>query len=201
MAWVNGPTEDSCGQISDGVLVAKTCIYKNQILSRISLSTVYKNKILSRVSLSKIYKNKILSRVSLSRIYKNKILVSIPQVPTAGTTRRKQNKFRNYIRSLAFGLKDFFKIKQREPEPEDVPIPEPQPPKIFHILPEPPTTNTKLETLNDKWSVVASTPPPVLWQSVHATGLPYDPKPSNSTAYPNQGNLTKSNEINLSPSL
>ena len=82
-----------------------------------------------------------------------------PTITTGGGGGKgKKNKFRNWIARLSRGLKDFFRIKQREeqPEPEEVEIPPAQPPKIFHILPSPPTMETKLETLNDKWSVVAS---------------------------------------------
>jgi len=74
--------------------------------------------------------------------------------------RHKQSRWRAWIAGWARDFRTFFHIKQRPPEPEDVPIPVAQPPKIFHILPEPPTMETKLETLNDKWekplSVVAS---------------------------------------------
>jgi hypothetical protein len=73
------------------------------------------------------------------------------------------NRFRAWIAGWARDFRNFFKIKQRPPPPEDVEIPPAQPPKIFHILPDPPTMETKLETLNDKWempptSVVASVP-------------------------------------------
>lgn len=72
----------------------------------------------------------------------------------------KRNRFRAWIASLARDLKDFFKIRQRPPEPEDIEIPEPQPPQTTIILDSSPTESTKLETINDKWSIVASVPPP-----------------------------------------
>jgi len=80
-------------------------------------------------------------------------VITTPSKPT-------RNRFRSWIQSLARDFKGLFKIKPTPPPPEDVEIPPAQPPKIFHLLPSPPTLSTKLETLNDKWtSVVASVPP------------------------------------------
>lgn len=155
------------------ISLARTYLYN--VIGRISLSRIYKYNITNKVSLSRTYKYNILGRVSLPRVYKYNVIgrLSVPKVykwnvgfvappPTVGGGRRRKNAYRNYIKSLAFGLKDFFKIKQRPPPPEEVEIPEPQPPQTVTILPGPPTakTVTKLKTINDKWSIVASVPPP-----------------------------------------
>jgi hypothetical protein len=155
--------------------ISLTRIYKNRILSRVSLSRIYKNKILTSVSLTRIYKNKVLGHVSLSRTYKNKIVgrISLTRIyknqinpealPKAGggaITRDKRNRYRAWVRGWARDLRNFFKIKPTPPPPELVEIPPAQPPKTVTILSGPPTAKTKLQTLNDKWSVVASTPPP-----------------------------------------
>jgi hypothetical protein len=87
------------------------------------------------------------------------IEIEIPQGGYSRNRSRNRNKYRNYINSLARGLKDFFKIKQRppEPEPEDVnvEIPTPQPPagQKITILSSPPTQQNPLPL-----SVFASVP-------------------------------------------
>lgn len=96
---------------------------------------------------------------SFSKISFSPVSFDVGQEQSPGTTPKKSNRWRAWINSLARNFRNFFVIKQRPPEPEEVEIPAPQPPKIFHILPSPPTMDTKLETLNDKWSVVASSPP------------------------------------------
>lgn len=94
-------------------------------------------------------------------------VIVVPPIPTTGggSTSKKRNKFRNYINRLAFNLKNLFKIKQRKPEdePEEIEIPPAQPPQKTVILPGPPKNiaeSTRLATIKDKWSIVASTPPP-----------------------------------------
>ena len=99
---------------------------------------------------------------SFSKISFSPVSFDVGQEQNPASTPKKSNRWRAWINSLARGFRNFFVIKQRPPEPEEVEIPAPQPPKIFHILPSPPTMETKLETLNDKWSVVASSPPPVV---------------------------------------
>ena len=111
------------------------------------------------------------SRISFSRVSFN---VGQDNDNSGGGShgKHKQSRWRAWINSLARDSRNFFKIQQRPPDPEPVEIPIPQPPKIFHILPSPPTLSTKLETLNDKWSVVASSPP-----SVIAAESATEPKP------------------------
>jgi hypothetical protein len=94
--------------------------------------------------------------------------VVIPPIVTpsifAGGKSKKKNKWRDYIARLAQDVKRIFFYKPPKPEEEEeeieVEIPPTQPPKTTTILAGPPTEDTKLETINDKWSVVASTPPP-----------------------------------------
>jgi hypothetical protein len=97
---------------------------------------------------------------SFSRISFSPVSFDVGQENDNSGSSKKRNRWRTWIASWARDFRTFFRIKQRPPEPEDVEIPVAQPPKIFNILPSPPTMETKLETLNDKWSVVASSPPP-----------------------------------------
>jgi len=114
---------------------------------------------------------------SFSVISFSPVSFDVGQEQSPGTTPKKSNRWRAWIRSLARDFRNFFKIKQRPPEPEEVEIPAPQPPKTVTILAEPPTMETKLETLNDKWSVVASAPP------VGKSNLD-NQKVANATIYP-----------------
>jgi len=95
---------------------------------------------------------------SFSVISFSPVSFDVGQEQSPGTTPKKSNRWRAWIRSLARDFRNFFKIKQRPPEPEEVEIPAPQPPKIFHILPSPPTMETKLETLNDRWASIPTEP-------------------------------------------
>lgn len=85
--------------------------------------------------------------------FSNTSFTTTPVPHTGGGGKGKKNKYRNYINSLAKGLRDFFKIKQRPPEPEEVPIPPAQYPagQKVTILAEPPTKEKPI-------SVVASIP-------------------------------------------
>jgi len=110
---------------------------------------------------------------SFSVVSFSPVSFDVGQEQSPGTTPKKSNRWRAWINSLARDFRNFFKIKQRPPEPEPVVIPPPQPPKTVTILAEPPTMETKLETLNDKWSVVASAPESAILHNV-----------TNDTIYP-----------------
>jgi hypothetical protein len=92
---------------------------------------------------------------------------------------KKNNKWRNYIASLARTFKRLFTRQPQPEEPTPIPIPAAQPRKTVTILAKEPETIQEAEqlvTINDKWempkpkaSIVASSPPPVVYPVIKNT--------------------------------
>lgn len=102
---------------------------------------------------------------SFSPISFSSVSFDIGQENVTSTGSKKRNKFRDYIRKLGQDLRNFFRIKPtpQPPEPEPIPIPKTQTPKTVAILAKQPETiqeAEQIQTINDKWSIVASAPAP-----------------------------------------
>jgi hypothetical protein len=104
---------------------------------------------------------------SFSKISFSPVSFDVGQENDPNSSSKTRNRFRSWIAGWARDIKRFFHIKPVPPPVPPVEIPPAQSPagKTVIIYPEPPNENTKLETLNDKWSVVASIPSPIAAES------------------------------------
>ena len=176
-AYTESSTTDIVATITDGTFFSQTFTHKYNIRKLATQTFTHKYNIRKLVNrtYTHIYKIRTLVSKTFTSLYKILPFVQINESFTStsftysftgGLSRPvpipkpgHRSKWRAWIKSLSRDFRNFFKIKPTPPPPEDVEIPPAQPPKIFHLLPSPPTATTKLETLNDKWSVVASIPP------------------------------------------